>query len=97
MAVVEARPSSHSGEDCKKLIQTHRINRNHTGILGNVPTRNEMIHPGCNCGQRCHGGGVLISVCEAVVRLFHGGGRRLRRTTDAVGKSVVKHLTLAAA
>ena len=42
-------------------------------------------------------GGVLNSVCEAVVRLFHGCGHRLRRTTDAVGKSMVKHLTLAAA
>ena len=42
-------------------------------------------------------GSVLISVCEAVARLFHGGGRRLRRTTDAVGKSVAKHFTLVAA
>ena len=42
-------------------------------------------------------GSVLISVCEAGLRLFHGGGRRLRRTTDAVGKSVVKHITFAAA
>ncbi len=26
------------------------------------------------------------------MRLFHGGGPRLRRTTDAVGKSVVDHI-----
>jgi len=45
MAVVEARPSSHSGEDCKKLSSTHRINCHHTGILGTVPARNELIHP----------------------------------------------------
>ena len=38
------------------------------------------------------GGGVRISVCKARLRLVHGGGRRLRRTTDAVGKSVV-HVT----
>src|SRR5690606_37516627 len=31
-------------------------------------------------------GGVRNSVCEER-RLVHGGGRRLRRTTDAVGKS----------
>jgi len=42
-------------------------------------------------------GSVLNSVCEARTRLFHGGGRRLRRTTDAVGKSVLKHLTPVAA
>src|SRR3989337_2177472 len=47
--------------------------------------------------ERPEKGSVLNSVCEAGVRLFHGGGRRLRRTTDAVGKSVVKHLTLVAA
>ena len=47
-------------------------------------------------GSTCCGG-VLNSVCEATGRLFHGGGRRLRRTTDAVGKSMIKHLTLVAA
>jgi hypothetical protein len=36
--------------------------------------------------------GVRNSVCEAGMRLVHGGGRRLRRTTDAVGKSV-PHVT----
>ena len=39
-------------------------------------------------------GSVRFFVCEAGMRLFHGGGRRLRRTTDAVGKSAVDHITV---
>jgi cholesterol oxidase len=37
-------------------------------------------------------GGVSEFLCVRLGRLVHGGGRRLRRTTDAVGKSV-PHIT----
>src|ERR1700720_842019 len=55
MAVVEAHPSSHSGEDCNKLSSTHCINCHRTGILGTVSGRDELIHPGCDCGECRHG------------------------------------------
>lgn len=37
----------------------------------------------------CGVSGLSEFLCARPRRLVHGGGRRLRRTTDAVGKSVV--------
>ena len=39
--------------------------------------------------QLSFAGGLSEFLCARPRRLVHGGGRRLRRTTDAVGKSVV--------
>jgi hypothetical protein len=90
----------HVGIDlAKNVFAMHGVDEHGKPTLVRPAVPRARLHelvaclPPCTVAmEACSGGVVRISVCEAGMRLVHGGGRRLRRTTDAVGKSV-EHVT----